>query len=699
MIFHRIFLLIVTLTCSVYTYSQIIVPFEGCTEENFDNSNPWTFGIEPGSSAHSWVWDNPNKAEITDDITGGGKCLILGGNGANTHYNDDEDSWAMSPEFDLSAVVNPVLEFNFYFSNENSTNYDEIWIEFSLNNGTTWSVLSPAIGANNCYDQNWYNFTDNWGGASAAAASSSSSGNCAFGGGLGPTDWLLVRKCLQSLANESSVRFRFRIQAGNTCNFWGATIDNFKICDANLDAQADYTCTSNPNEIMFLDLTEGCTDGWAWDFGDGNTSTIQNPTHTYNAPGTYTVTLNASASLATTAGCGGPYADNYSFQIEILEVTTNTSVDPACQGIENGSITVNTNGNTGTVNYVWTPAPPTGQGTQNIQDLGEGTYTVVATPQNEGCPVSHSITLNYNTSLQAAAIVTNESCSGSCDGNINVNTIVGGTQPYDFNWSNGAANNAINSGLCNGNYTVVISDDSGCEITLNNTIASNGSGGTSADFTLIDTLNFYDNSVLPIPNNLGGEWYSSCGPCVNNSTGEFNPSISGIGSFQICYRQGSGTCETTYCEIITVLGCQENITFDTLTINIDEEITIHDTIRTEPGDYIEVYQDINGCDSIINTHLIVYEPFEVIIPNVITPNGDQVNDAFYIKGKGFVSYTGTIYTRWGNKINDFDNLNHWKGDDSINNILPPGVYYATIIFELYDGQQISKDTFIYLNIE
>lgn len=31
--------------------------------------------------------------------------------------------------------------------------------------------------------------------------------------------------------------------------------------------------------------------GWLWDFGDGSGSDLQNPTHTYQFPGTYTVTL------------------------------------------------------------------------------------------------------------------------------------------------------------------------------------------------------------------------------------------------------------------------------------------------------------------------------------------------------------------------------------------------------------------------
>ena len=47
----------------------------------------------------------------------------------------------------------------------------------------------------------------------------------------------------------------------------------------------------------FTDLTTGGPDGWTWDFGDATAvSHEQNPTHTYTAPGTYTVTLTAARS-------------------------------------------------------------------------------------------------------------------------------------------------------------------------------------------------------------------------------------------------------------------------------------------------------------------------------------------------------------------------------------------------------------------
>jgi PKD repeat protein len=49
-----------------------------------------------------------------------------------------------------------------------------------------------------------------------------------------------------------------------------------------------------PLEVTFTDQSSGNPTGWNWTFGDGGTSTIQNPLHTYTDPGTYTVSLTAT---------------------------------------------------------------------------------------------------------------------------------------------------------------------------------------------------------------------------------------------------------------------------------------------------------------------------------------------------------------------------------------------------------------------
>jgi PKD repeat protein len=49
-----------------------------------------------------------------------------------------------------------------------------------------------------------------------------------------------------------------------------------------------------PLTVNFTDLSTGGPASWSWDFGDTGTSSAQNPSHTYTAPGTYSVTLTAS---------------------------------------------------------------------------------------------------------------------------------------------------------------------------------------------------------------------------------------------------------------------------------------------------------------------------------------------------------------------------------------------------------------------
>jgi PKD repeat protein len=61
--------------------------------------------------------------------------------------------------------------------------------------------------------------------------------------------------------------------------------------------EASFTSTANAGTVVFTNTSTGGT-SYAWDFGDGNSSTEENPSHTYAANGEYTVTLSV------TNGCG-----------------------------------------------------------------------------------------------------------------------------------------------------------------------------------------------------------------------------------------------------------------------------------------------------------------------------------------------------------------------------------------------------------
>ncbi len=59
---------------------------------------------------------------------------------------------------------------------------------------------------------------------------------------------------------------------------------------------ADITGGITPVTVRFMDTSTNNPTSWHWDFGDGNTSTEENPTYTYLQPGTFTVTLTAANS-------------------------------------------------------------------------------------------------------------------------------------------------------------------------------------------------------------------------------------------------------------------------------------------------------------------------------------------------------------------------------------------------------------------
>ncbi len=453
--------------------AQIIVPAIGCSQiENFDNSNPWMFG---GINS-SWLWDNPDKQDVTDDISIGGKSLILGGNTTTSTYNQNEDSWAESPVYDLSAVNNPYISFSFYWSNEGGTNTDELWLEYSLDNGIAWNNLFPAIGTGVCYDQNWYNYLGAWGG---------NNNGCSQGLG-GPASWVTVRKCIGGLANEVSVKFRFRFKSDGSCENFGATIDEFKVCDATVVAQASYKCTSQNLEIQFSDESFDCPTNWFWDFGDGNTSMVANPVHSYNAAGLYTVSLTVATNISVTNGCGGPHQDTYTFDVEVMDISLNNQTNVSCAGLNDGAISLTVIGAGAGTTINWIPTPAIGQGSANISSLTAGSYDVTITSGGAGCIKTSTYIITEPASIEANYSSSDVSCANLCDGTLSAN-ITNGVGPFNVIWSPGNLIGNVQSGVCEGDYSVSIEDANGCILSEANILAV-GSPVLPEVFNLNDTV-------------------------------------------------------------------------------------------------------------------------------------------------------------------------------------------------------------------
>ena len=66
---------------------------------------------------------------------------------------------------------------------------------------------------------------------------------------------------------------------------------------------AGFSYTASQLQVAFSDQSSNSPTTWSWDFGDGGSSALANPQHTYLLPGTYQVCLTASSACGTTQFC------------------------------------------------------------------------------------------------------------------------------------------------------------------------------------------------------------------------------------------------------------------------------------------------------------------------------------------------------------------------------------------------------------
>jgi len=245
------------------------------------------------------------------------------------------------------------------------------------------------------------------------------------------------------------------------------TITDSKGCTAGASTIVEEPTAIIPNISVTGETSFGADDGtatvtptggtnpytYAWSPGGGSTQVI-----TDLAPGTYSVTVtDANGCTATaTATVSGISCAGFTAGI--------TSSDPNCFGSSTGSATANAQSGQAPYSYIWSAGGAT---SQIISNLTAGTYTVTIT-DNDGCIVIVSTTLGQPSPLSAGVVTTNISCFNEDNGTMDL-TVSGGTQPYTYAWSNGAAIEDL-SNLAPGNYTVVVTDAKGCTANAGGTV-------------------------------------------------------------------------------------------------------------------------------------------------------------------------------------------------------------------------------------
>ncbi|MFT6320218.1 MAG: gliding motility-associated-like protein, partial [Granulosicoccus sp.] len=441
--------------------------------------------------------------------------------------------------------------------------------------------------------------------------------------------------------------------------------------------------------------------------------------------GFYSVTITDLDSTMCELVYDFVLADNVPAAVILITEVIGTS----CIGVENGSVVF-------TVNFDPSFNAPADtiitNGFQNFENgnFAAGDYCLIIS-DSSGCVAGQSCFTIASTETLEINFTVNPDCD--LGGTI-TSGIQGGTPPYNFDWADlsDSLDTQDRVDLEVGLYDVMVTDSLGCEASYSilvmpcDEIASD----TFCDTIFIgqtDTL-FLDTSQLPgnvvslqnfCPDEGGIEvgFFEGFGILGIEYTGL------ALGQDSACieFCDDLGFCDTTYMCIsvleygglpmlvddkdsvdlglpVVVNVKQNDIIFggiDTMYIleqpfygtailNLDGSITYNagDIYCERVDSFSYVVCNSNGCDTA--TVCIFLNCIDIVIFNAVSPNGDQVNDVFYIVG--ITDYPNSdlkIYNRWGNKVYEAVGYNNdWDGTFNGKREVPDGTYYY--ILELND---------------
>ncbi|NSW46341.1 MAG: PKD domain-containing protein [Bacteroidales bacterium] len=462
-----------------------------------------------------------------------------------------------------------------------------------------------------------------------------------------------------------------------------------------------FTDTSSANPLFTIN-------NWLWNFGDGNTSINQNPSHIYNTPGQYNVQLIVGVS----ANC----KDTIEQTINTSNITANFGFTQLCNNnhiaFADSSIALGATIN----NWTWNFGDGNTSTSQNPNYLyaDTGTYQVSLIVQTPFC----SDTISKNITMQH--LNGNLSYTYNCQNLTTTFTdqsTYAGNAPNNWTWNFGDGNfsnlqNPVHTYNDTGTYQVqlILSTSGICSDTINTNVTIYN---VYADFNvnntcLYDSVRFIDQTQFAYGNISQWVWNFGDGNSANvqNPSHLYNNASTYTVSLSIQTAQG---CRDTISKQVTVYNVPQasfNIVTTDLQVNnpikfVDGSTganswkwdfgdnfgtsTNQDPTYTYmyPGNYIvsEVVSNEFGCkDTAIQTITIIKmdEVYAPVLPSAFTPNGDNNNDTLYVRGGPFKEILFRVFNEWGVMIFESTDPNvgwdgKYKGDPQ-----PIGVYVCTV---------------------
>ena len=476
---------------------------------------------------------------------------------------------------------------------------------------------------------------------------------------------------------------------------------------AAFDKNNHLVCDSGLVSFDNTSITNDAIAKYYWTFGDGSTSTSDQPNHLYNRPGSYKTSLK----LVTQRGC-----------IDSVENPEPVVVNRSPKIVVNGSAGacvpasvkfsgIVSNPDTSALSWDWNFANGNGStqqfpAAQTYPDAGSFTITAIGLSSN-GCTdtVRKSIEIYPlpNLSIAADTVV----CVGSSE-SLNVS----GAQSYSWSPSKYLSCNNCSSPEARPDsaitYQVKGTSSKGC--VSFDSVSLVVKYPFKLTFSKPDTLCMGRSVKLFAQGTDKYSWFPEAGldnPNISSPTA----SPSSTTTYQVIGSDSKGCFrDTAYIQVKLYPIPQINAGADQ-TINIGKEIQIVPTISqdvtsvewspsigivsqnypsitvkpTESLEYTVRAKNEGGCmaEDKVSVYVLCNNS-NIFVPNTFSPNGDGANDVFYPRGSGvFKILNLKVFDRWGEVVFERSNFNAndatagWDGTFK-GKQLPPDVFVYTL---------------------
>ncbi len=461
-------------------------------------------------------------------------------------------------------------------------------------------------------------------------------------------------------------------------------------------------------EVNFINTTTIAfgSSTYVWEFGDGNNSTLESPSHIYTSLGVFNVKLTATSDQ----GCS---RDTEQFITVFPNPTANFTTQPVCENDSVQFINLSTI-SAGTLNYDWNfgngNVSSVAEPAQVFNNISGSVPVTLLVTSTQGCidSVTKNITIypNPDIDFEADNICINESLKL-----VNNTTISEGTiNNYLWDFGDGEVSQQTHptkNYAASGTYTISLQ-------------ATSNRNCIAIESKTIIVYDLPDATIRPLGAAAfcdGDSLTLSSGSLLDSfewSTGEDSRIIivNIEGNYSVTVTSQYGCVAADDIDIIvyplpnafagndtTISKGFDAALFATGGINYEwspaetlNNAFVQSPIATpsETTTYTILVTDSNNCKNTDEVVVTVLEDYTLLVTNVITPNGDGANDLFEIINiETYPQAELLIFDRWGTEVYQSKPYSNDWGGTYKGKELPDGTYYYVIRFDgndkLYKG--------------